>query len=58
MTNVNAREAGCGAPGAGIQTDHGRDVPDTYVVKNSLFSTTRTVVTSTPAAAIAADPRR
>jgi hypothetical protein len=37
MTNVNALEVGCAAPGAGIQTDHGRDVPDTYVVKNSIF---------------------
>jgi hypothetical protein len=37
MTNVNALAAGCGGPGAGIQTDHGRDVPDAYAVKNSLF---------------------
>jgi hypothetical protein len=37
MTNVNALEVGCGVPGAGIQTDHGRDVPDAYEVKNSLF---------------------
>jgi hypothetical protein len=37
MTNVNALDVGCGAPGAGIQTDHGRDVPDAYEVKNSIF---------------------
>jgi hypothetical protein len=37
MTNVNALAVGCGAPGAGIQTDHGRDVPDAYEVKNSIF---------------------
>jgi len=37
MTNVNALDVGCGSPGAGVKTDHGRDVPDAYEIKNSIF---------------------
>ena len=38
LTNVNAREVGCGAPGAGVQIDRDGNEPDRYAFTNAIFA--------------------
>jgi hypothetical protein len=37
MTNVNAKEIGCGGPGPGLTVDYGSDAADDYTITNSIF---------------------
>jgi hypothetical protein len=37
LTNVNARAAGCGAPGLGVQIDRDNTTPDRYSFTNAIF---------------------
>ena len=37
MTNVNAKEVGCGEPGSGFTVDNGNGAADDYSIANSIF---------------------